>query len=298
MIRRIAIIGYGEIGKAIDTILSQKDGLSIERWDKDVSKVSDQKSLNNAVHEADVIFLGVQSWIHRSVLSDVSPYLQSGAIVVSFAKGIETDSHKTIDQVIEESLPSDQPFALCLGPMLADELKAGMQGVAVIATRNTHTYDELAELFSGTMLLVEHSLDVRGIALAGILKNVYAMLLGVVDALGMGLNMKGYFTAKALTEMRQLLPLLGGRAETVDGIGCLADFVATSYSAYSRNRRFGEEIVRHGKSEVRGEGIASFESLLALIGKKREEYPLLSALRTIIIENADAKSAIAACTRS
>ncbi|MBI4268293.1 NAD(P)-binding domain-containing protein [Candidatus Uhrbacteria bacterium] len=295
---RVAIIGYGEIGKALYALLKRRKDLVVERWDKDETKVSGQKSLEETLREVDVVFLCVQSWIVRDALVDCKRFLKRGSIVVCLAKGIERGTRETMDQVMSDVLPKTAAVALLSGPMLADELQQGLSAGAVIAARSKKTFVRLQKIFHATTLLPEYSSDVRGVALAGVLKNTYAMFLGIVDALKLGLNMKGVFTARSLAEMRKLMTLLGGSSKTVDGVGCLGDLVATAYSAYSRNRRYGEEIVKRGVSDVRGEGIASFDSLIALVGSTRERYPILSALYAILIKKRDAQKVVAALSRS
>ena len=48
----ITIIGAGEIGRAIEKVLEKKSDISIEIWDKDESKVSNQKDLASIVESA------------------------------------------------------------------------------------------------------------------------------------------------------------------------------------------------------------------------------------------------------
>jgi glycerol-3-phosphate dehydrogenase len=53
----------------------------------------------------------------------------------------------TVDGVLAETLPKQQPFGLLSGPMLADELRAGAGGAAVVATKNKKHYELVRQLF-------------------------------------------------------------------------------------------------------------------------------------------------------
>ena len=285
---KVVIIGAGNIGQAIEKILQGKD-VTIKLWDKDIAKVPDQKSLAEIVPSASFLFLCLQSWVMREAVTSLLPYLDKKTIVISLAKGIEEKSKKTIDELLGELLPENQPFALLSGSMLADEFKQDMVGFGIIGSKQKETYTALAELFQNTNLHYEYSADMHGLALAGVLKNVYAIGLGIVSALKLGENFKGWFVQKAIREMTEIIELLGGQQETVLGIAGLGDFVATGFSPYSRNRKFGDELVKTGECCAGSEGFASLPSLIELIGSNVSKFIILNALQQMVINKKNPK---------
>jgi glycerol-3-phosphate dehydrogenase (NAD(P)+) len=291
MSKKITIIGAGEIGRAIEYLLKNK-GLKVNLWDKDESKMPGQRPLEEIVPEADFLFLCVPSWAMKFAAADISKYVKVSTIIVSLAKGIEKESHRTMDELISEILPKN-PLVLVAGAMLAEEIMQDLGGVALAASKDKNAVDKVAQLFKNTELKLYYSDDVRGAAVASVLKNVYAFGLGIAYGLKWGDNMKGWLLTEALNEMRQILEILGGEQETALSAAGLADLVATGYSKYSKNHAMGEELVKTGKCSEKSEGYISISSVVALLGEKVKEFPLLLALSQIILEKKDCKSIFA-----
>ena len=288
MLQQLVIIGAGEIGKALEKVL-RKQNLAISLWDKDPSKVRSQKPLKEIVPDADFLFLCIPSWALRNALNNLLPFLNKKTLIISLAKGIEENTKKTTDELLQELLPRGQNFALLFGPMLAEELTKGMVGIGVVASKNQKAFHQLAKIFTHTNLYLEYSKDIRGVALSGVLKNIYAIALGIADGLRWGGNAKGWLVARAINEMAKIAQMLGGKKETALGTAGLGDLIATGFSPYSRNRRIGYELVRNGRSHLQSEGFISLSPLGKRLYKNKEKFLLLKALEDIIIRNKKCK---------
>ncbi len=292
MSNKIVIIGVGRIGRAIEKILQNKSepGIIIELWDKDLFKVLNQKPLAKIVPLADFLFLCVPTNVTREILSSILPYLNKKTLVISPSKGIEENTLKTVADILEELLLNKAQYALLFGPMLAEELAKGIIGIGVVAIKKQEVFTKIETLFINTNLLLEYSLDVRGVALAGVLKNIYAIGLGISNSLGLGGNFKGWLIQKAAKEMAEIIELLGGKKETALGSAGLGDLVATGFSVYSYNYQVGEELAKTGKCLPKSEGLISLPSILKLLGENNiYKFPFFRALKKIIFDNQDAK---------
>lgn len=288
---KITIIGYGEIGQAAYKLLKANKELVVEVWDKKGGQ--GQKSLAETVSLSEVVFICVPSWCVREVLADIKKYLAKNALVVCLAKGIEPadaetmageeKKERTMDAVLQDELSPNQPFCILSGPMLAEELSAGKKGFAVAVSKNKKDFLRLAEIFSGSNLILEYSNDLRGVALCGVLKNIYALGFGIADGLELGSNAKGKLSVLAIREMKKIVKLLGGKDKTVFGVAGIGDFVATAFSRYSRNREAGEELAKTGVCCLESEGYKSIVSIIKLIGNA-DDLPFLNALKLIILD--------------
>lgn len=278
----IAIIGAGEIGRAIEKILSAKSGAGNEifLWDKDPQKVSGQKPFSEIIPAADFVFLCVPSFAYIEAVKEIKPILKKGAIVVSLTKGLDS-SGKSAGEVLNEEL-GGRPFGLLAGPMLAEEIAQGKKSFAVFASADKESFEKVSELFKNTTLSVLYSDDVLGTSICSVLKNIYAVLFGVLDGLNLGNDAKGELTVKVLTEMSGIVSFLGGKRETALGLAGLGDFLATSTSKYSKNYQSGVEIAKNKKVETKGEGIISFGILKNRLGKKIADFPLLKTVGDIL----------------
>lgn len=283
-------MGAGKIGSAIAYALHEKQ-LIIDYWDIVPGKVKDQKPLEKVVPRADVVFLCTPSWSIREATSMIKPLLKPKAVIVSPSKGLEQKTGLRTDEIFKESLP-EQPCALLLGSMLADEILNGGFGIGALACADKAATDTLVELFKDSLIRMHPTTDVAGAAWAGVLKNVYAMLMGIAHGLEYGDNVKGFLAARALREMRWLIEYFGGHDETCLSAAGAGDFLSTGYSPLSRNRQLGHAIVHHEEYPKTAEGIVALPLLLAKLGEEKKKYPALLALEAIVLNKANPRSSI------
>jgi glycerol-3-phosphate dehydrogenase (NAD(P)+) len=287
MNKKVLVIGAGRIGGAIGKILEKKH-IQAEFFDADPSKVPGQKPLNETVPVVDMIFLCVPSWGIRDAVKAFGQYLADKTIIVFLAKGIEEKTYKRADELLSDLLPK-QRHVLISGPMLAEELATSLSGRGVCVSLHEPAASEVRDIFSNTNLVLEHSTDIRSIALAGVLKNIYAVGLGIADALEMGSNFKGWYVGQVLMEMSGIIEAFGGDGRAAYSCAGLGDLVATGFSPHSRNRGVGESLIKEG-SAPKGEGTVSLPSVISMLGIKAQTFPVLMALKKIILEKKNAKS--------
>lgn len=277
--QNILIIGAGELGTALTHVLKKKRAVRIEQWDKDPARVKKQRQLATAVSAADLVLLCIPSSAMREALIHIRAHLTRGALAVSFAKGIAPGTRSTMDELLRKHLPKRQPFALVSGPMIAEELMKGHRGSGMCAATPPRAYRRLADLFRDTVLALTYTPHLHALALAGVLKNVYALALGAADGLRWDKARKGQLTAASLKEMGGILALLGrGKALAASPAGA-GDLIVTGYSKYSRNRRAGALLARQGTIDRGAEGIVALPSVISLLGRRARRYSILSALQ-------------------
>jgi glycerol-3-phosphate dehydrogenase (NAD(P)+) len=278
----VLTIGAGEIGRAIEHLLAKR-GIHVELWDRDPARMTCQHSLPELLLKADYVFLCIPSWALRSAIADLRDKgLNRRAVVVALSKGLEAKTCKDVAELLSETLPRGQKFALLAGPMLAEEIVQDLGAAAVAASRNRAARVGLQELFRGTGLRIEASVDIRGVSLASVLKNVYAVSLGIADGLGWGGNRKGWLTARAAAEMRDVLIALKADPDTIYSAAGLADLISTGFSRYSRNHQVGDDLVHTGIITVKSEGVMALPSAIKRLGVRAKRYPLLKAIEAVV----------------
>jgi glycerol-3-phosphate dehydrogenase (NAD(P)+) len=287
----IAIIGAGNLGKSFARIF-RRSGARVTLWDKDPKKVPGQKPLAAVVAPADMVFLCIPSIALQEALQDLRPSLRKNAVVISPIKGMHGGTKKTVEEMFAKFLPR-QPFAVAGGPLLSAELDQGLGGTAAVASKNAGAARRVCSLFEVSGVNTECSSDVRGVALAGVLKNVYALALGIAEGLGWGMNLRGSLAAAAIAEMTALLKALGGRTGTALGAAGLGDFIATGFSHHSRNHQAGMALAQGKRPAFMGEGGTSLPALLALLKRKNKRpaaFPLLNATAQVVVRGRSARS--------
>ncbi len=285
----VLFIGAGAIGRALGHVIQTK--AQVDYWDANPSAAPEARPLEETVPQSDFVFLCVPSWAVRSASERIAPLLGRETVVVCLAKGIEKETYKTMDQVMSEVLPTGQPLAVLGGPLLAKELLAGVHGVGVFACEQAAWCERAFALFEGTVMRIECDNAPTSVAWAAVLKNIYAVGLGIAEGLGWGWNAKGWLAGCSLEEMERVIAVLGGDARVVAHSAGAGDFLATAMSPDSRNRTAGHEIALTGSCQTPSEGCRSLPLLLTHLGNHAESFPILHAIDSILTQGVSAQVA-------
>ena len=194
-----------------------------------------------AANCADVIVMGVPSHGFRKVLTELTSELRPWVPVVSLVKGLEQGTNMRMSQIVEEVLPG-HPAGILAGPNIAREVAEGYAAAAVLAMPDQHLAANLAELFRTRRFRTYTTDDVVGVEMAGALKNVYAIAVGMGYSLGIGENTRAMVMTRAVREMSKLGEAAGGHRETFAGLAGMGDLIVTCTSQRSRNRHVGEQL--------------------------------------------------------
>jgi len=155
-------------------------------------------------------------------------------------------------------------------------------------------YAAIAALFGGSGLALEYSADMTGISWASVLKNVYAMLFGAADALGLGDNVRGYLAVAALHEMQAIVASKGGRADTAQQLAGLGDLVTTATSAGSHHRALGSLLARGADGRLAGEGIHTLAMVRQFALLDVAHYPLFRLVQSLVDAPVDVRGKLLA----
>ena len=245
-------------------------------------------SLEEAVHDADVIVLGVPSHAVRATLIEIAPSMRHWVPIVSLTKGLEQGSQLRMTEVIEQELPG-HPAGVLAGPNLAREVIAGYAAAAVIAMRDEHVATSLQRVFTSRRFRVYTNPDVIGCELGGALKNVIAIAAGMAEGLGVGDNTKAMVVTRGLTEMTRLGVAMGADQRTFAGLTGLGDLMATCSSPLSRNRTVGVELARGRSIEeittsmrMVAEGIKTASVVVELARQHGVEVPIAIEVNGVV----------------
>ncbi|GAS97547.1 NAD(P)H-dependent glycerol-3-phosphate dehydrogenase [Mycolicibacterium canariasense] len=201
---------------------------------------------SEAANCADVIVMGVPSHGFRGVLVELARELRPWVPVVSLVKGLEQGTNMRMSQIVDEVLPG-HPAGILAGPNIAREVAEGYAAAAVLAMPDQHLAANLGNLFRTRRFRTYTTDDVVGVEMAGALKNVYAIAVGMGYSLGIGENTRAMVMARAVAEMSKLGVAMGGHRDTFAGLAGMGDLIVTCTSQRSRNRHVGEQLGR-GKS--------------------------------------------------
>ena len=247
-----------------------------------------------------VVIMALPSKVVRDVTGRMADALPAAGAeppaIVSASKGLEPDSHLRMTQVIASGLPPgvrERVLALA-GPSIAHELARGVPTAVVLAHHDAALARAVRREMQTPILRIQISRDVAGVELGAVLKNVYALVLGLCDGLGLGLNTKAALLTRALPEMARLGVALGGRRATFYGLAGLGDLIGTGLSEHSRNRRMGEEMARrHDRDAALAsipsvvEGAGSLATARELASRRALKLPVLEGIAALLEDGAD-----------
>lgn len=224
------------LAEQIDTEHENGDYLAGFRLPTQLRATAD---LEEAVHQADLLVMGVPSVGFRSALEAVKPHLRPWVPVISLSKGLELGTRKRMSELVEEVLPG-HPVGVLTGPNLAKEILAGHAAASVVAMDDHNIAAAVQRIFQAELFRVYTNEDIVGCELGGVLKNVIAIASGMADGLGAGDNTRAAVITRGLSEITRLGVAMGGQPLTFSGLAGMGDLVATCISPQSRNRHVGE----------------------------------------------------------
>ena len=124
----------------------------------------------------------------------------------------------------------------------------------------------------------------------GSLKNIYAILMGILEGLSCNESTKAMFMTKIAKEIEKILESFSCNKETILSYAGIGDLLLTCTSISSRNYSFGvllgQGVEKTQISEYLAqntvEGVYTLESITSMVSKSNSCYILIDTLRKII----------------
>lgn len=256
-------------------------------------------SLENALKGARYVIVAVPSHGLRAALRQAVPMIETGAIVVSATKGLETDTLKRMSEVIREETAGRTPVVVLSGPSFAAEVAQRLPTALVAASDDAAAVVKVQDEFRGPQFRLYGTTDVVGVEISGALKNIIGIAAGVVESLGLGHNAMSALITRGLAEIARLSCAMGGQRDTPAGLSGLGDLVLTCTGSLSRNRHVGIELGR-GRSlddilagmRMVAEGVKTTSAALALGERHGVELPIASQIAEVLAGRKSPRAAV------
>ncbi len=191
---------------------------------------------NSILKKADYILLAVPSSVLIPYTSQLRQYIPNDACIINLAKGFG-DNNVIISEYLSENFKN--PIATMKGASFAIEIINRLPTGFTFASKEEKLFKQMLNITENTNIHLDFSKDVIGVELLSILKNIYAIILGVIDAHFDSNNTRFLVSTKAFNEMRKALILFGGQEETIFKYCGFGDYNLTSLNDLSRNRTMG-----------------------------------------------------------
>ena len=255
---KIGIIGAGSFGTSIGNCLASKKSNKVYLFTRNLNKQDEinlhhknslifpNKILNERLKAttdfsmlkgSKIIFIAIPSYSIQSFLEEKKDFFSNGTIVINLAKGLMSDNSTLTNYLGNELIQCD--VMTMKGPTFASELVNGANSIFTLGYRSNENRDTIIEVMRDTNIYLDFSKDIFGIELLSVLKNIYAILLGYIDAKYNSSNTRFLVLTKAFNEMKLLLKELGGNEETINLSCGFGDLGLTALNDLSRNRTLG-----------------------------------------------------------
>ena len=210
----------------------------------DTSRLAMSDDINRVVAGADIIILAVPSAFIKEVLAPLTVPLE-GKFVVSAIKGIIVGEYITVAEYLNRAygLPFDR-IGIVSGPSHAEEVAQERLSYLTVVCKDPGNAAVIGKKIKTDYINVSLSTDIYGAEYAAVLKNIYAIAVGICVGLGYGDNFMAVLISNCAMEMERFIDGSYPCERNLNASVYLGDLLVTSYSSFSRNRTFGVMIGR------------------------------------------------------
>jgi glycerol-3-phosphate dehydrogenase (NAD(P)+) len=254
------------------------------------SELKASSSAAETLAGAEMVFIAVPSQSLRSNLEDWGSSIPSSALLVSLMKGVEKDTGMRMSEVLADVTRADSSRIVVIsGPNLSLEIAAEQPAAAVAACTDADAATRVAAASTNSYFTTFTNTDVIGTEFGGILKNLIAVAIGIVNGVGYGQNTKASIMTRGLAEISSFAEAFGADRATMVGLAGLGDLIATSESPLSRNHKAGEMLGKgYSLREVNkrlsqtAEGLTSVGPILRLARDKGVAMPIVEQVQAVL----------------
>lgn len=311
--RKIAIMGGGSWATAIAKIVLEKvphitwymrRNDSIEEFKRlghnpsyltsvrfDIGRITFSSDINEVVKANDTLIFVTPSPYLKNHLKKLKVKLHDKFIITAI-KGIVPEENLVCSEYFRQvyNVP-DENLAVLGGPSHAEEVALARLTYLTIGCTDLDKAKDFADLISSGYVKTKTSADVIGIEYASVLKNVYAIAVGICNGLKYGDNFQSVLMANAVQETNRFLKAVYPIDRNIYDSVYLGDLLVTGYSNFSRNRVFGTMIgkgysVKSAQIEMEmiAEGYYGTKCMKDINKHFHVNMPILDAVYNILYE--------------
>lgn len=306
---KVVVLGAGQWGTTMAQVLCDA-GNHVLMWGRNQELVDEvnEKHTNSKYLEENILPIGLratsdiqEAFAYSNIYVLAIPaqtlrenliawktLVQPHSLFISTLKGIEVSTMSRMTEIITEIMQTEN-VAIITGPNLANELVLREPAGAVAAAHTLATAEKVQQLFTTPYYRVYTSTDVLGCELAGAIKSVIALAVGISIGMGFGENTQAMLITRGLNEVARLCAAHNADPLSAAGLAGMGDLVASCGSALSRNRTFGEILGKSGSMDVARtqvaktvEGVASSNAVLEIAHRVGIEVPVIEAVADVV----------------
>ena len=266
----------------------------------DISRIHLSDDLNEVVRRSDIIFLITPANYLKNYLSGLEVSLHD-KFFVSAIKGIVPDENLLVTNYLKQQYGlCDGQLAFMSGPTHAEEVSHNRLTHLTISCADLDNARVVGEKIKTNFLRLSFSQEMVYLENISILKNIYAVVVGMAIGLGYGDNFLAVLVANCAGEMHRFLDSAFSPSK-VDRIpsSFMGDLLVSCYSIHGRNRRLGVLIGRGNtvKSSLNemtmvAEGYFASDYFQYVTPEQREQMPIAEMAYQVLRKGQSARKAM------
>jgi glycerol-3-phosphate dehydrogenase (NAD(P)+) len=267
--------------------------------------ITPSDDINAVVRDAEIVILAMPSAFFKKFLEPLSESL-ANKIVVSAVKGIIPGDYLTIVEHMNRyyDVPMEN-LAVVTGPSHAEEVGQCQLSYLTVASESSTTAERVRNVLANDFFRCSVSNDVLGVEAAAIMKNIYALAVGMAVGLRYGDNFLAVLIAGCSAEMKRFIDEAVPVANRdINAAAYMGDLLVTCYSPLSRNRRLGTLLgkgcsVKSALNEMTmiAEGYYAADCIRQSSMRRNIDMPIADKVWEVLYEGASARDAMQALTQ-
>ena len=244
-------------------------------------------------NKSDIVIIAIPINYLRSTCIELKNYINNNTIICIATKGIENKTNALCHEILSD-ITKIENIVILSGPTFAIDLANDEFCGLTLATNNFNNYIAIKNLLNNNKIKLEYTNDIIGTELCGSLKNIMAIISGLINGMMLSETTKALFYTQATKELKKLLKELNGDINTTYLLCGIGDLLLTCTSSKSRNYTLGNILATSNKNEIMTyienntvEGYTTLISIYHIIKSKNITSPLIETLYEIIFENAN-----------
>jgi glycerol-3-phosphate dehydrogenase (NAD(P)+) len=321
MEKRFGVLGGGSWGTAIIKILLEKnsslswyirneENINYIKKNKrnpnyltslvlNVDKLKISSSVNEVVDNSDILILAIPSPFLNSELKKINSELNE-KIIFSALKGVVPESNKIVSEHLNLDYNiSFSKIGIITGPCHAEEVALQKLSYLTIACKNQELGEYVRKSLESKFIKAKFTNDTMGVEYASMLKNIYAIIVGVSNGLGYGDNFQSVLISNCVREMKKFIKTIYNLKRDINDTEYLGDLLVTSYSSFSRNRTLGNMLgkgysLKSAISEMSmiSEGYYATKNAYKIGTDKQITFDIINASYDILYKNVSPKKTL------
>ncbi len=310
---KIGMIGTGVFSVSIANVLAQNTENEIVLWSENKELVNQfhktkklesifkdlkmpknvtvTNSYEEAIKDAELVFLMTSVFYLESVCHDISAIVDKKVPICIGTKGIANKSHLFVHEIAKKILKN--PIAIMSGPTFAEDVVHLDPVGLCVASKRGIAKKKVCKAFQGLNVKIVKTIDVKGVAVCACVKNIYAIGSGIISGMGYHESTFALYLTSVYKELENILYEFNSDYPILHGLAGFGDLVLTCSSNKSRNYTYGELLGKKtSKKELQAyeksatiEGIHTLEAINPLLKRKNMKTPVLTAIYEIVFDN-------------